>query len=253
MAEVKALVTGGAVGIGEAIADAVVAGGGRVAVLDVQEPARSDGRIYVPCDVRDEQAVVEAVSRSAQELGDLRQAYLNAGIGSLVPLLDMTAADWDDMHAVNLRGVFLGLRESAKAMIARGHGGAIVATGSISGFLVDRCMAHYNSSKAAIASLCRIAAAELGGQGIRVNVVAPGLTDSPLFATTDENLPGYRDAMSAQTPLGRIGAPQDVARAALQLADLEWVTGQVLVADGGVSLHSPIDVIPFFPSSPEAS
>lgn len=245
--EIRALVTGGAVGIGEAMADAVVAGGGQVAILDVNPPERTEGRVYVECDVRDEDAVVTAVASAAAQLGGLDEAYLNAGIGALEPLLTMTADEWDDMQAVNLRGAFLTLRESAKAMIGSG-GGSIVLTGSISGFLADRFMAHYNVSKAGLVALARIAAAELGEQKVRVNVIAPGTTDSPLFATTDENLPGYRDAVAARTPLGGIGSCAEVARAAIELARLPWVTGQVLVADGGVSLHSPIDVVEFLPA-----
>ena len=244
---VKAIVTGGAMGIGEAIADTVVSRGGTVAILDVRRPDHGNGRFHIPCDVRDEGSVVAAVASATEGLGGLDHAYLNAGIGGLAPLLQMAASDWDEIHAVNLRGVFLTLRECAKVMVDQG-GGSIVATGSVSGFLVDRCMAHYNSSKAGVVSLCRIAAAELGSQGVRVNVVAPGLTDSPLFATTD-NLPGYRQAMTARTPLGRIGSCSEVARTAVDLAEMEWVNGNVLVADGGVSLHSPIDVVDFLPPS----
>ena len=105
-------------------------------------------------------------------------------------------------------------------------------------------MAHYNSSKAGVVQLARIAAAELGHRGIRVNVIAPGTTDTPLFARTDA-VPGYREAVSARTPLGSIGSADDVAAAAVALAQLRWVTGQVLVADGGVSLRSPIDIADF--------
>jgi len=112
------------------------------------------------------------------------------------------------------------------------------------GLLADRNMAHYNSSKAGVVQLARIAAAELGHRGIRVNVIAPGTTDTPLFARTDA-VPGYREAVSARTPLGSIGSADDVAAAAVALAQLRWVTGQVLVADGGVSLRSPIDIADF--------
>jgi NAD(P)-dependent dehydrogenase (short-subunit alcohol dehydrogenase family) len=119
-----------------------------------------------------------------------------------------------------------------------------VITGSVSGFLADRNMAHYNSSKAGVVQLARIAAAELGPRGIRVNVIAPGTTDTPLFARTD-TVPGYREALTARTPLGSVGSADDVAAAAVALAQLRWVTGQVLVADGGVSLRSPIDIAEF--------
>jgi NAD(P)-dependent dehydrogenase (short-subunit alcohol dehydrogenase family) len=119
-------------------------------------------------------------------------------------------------------------------------GGAIVAVGSVSGFLADRRMAHYDVSKAGVAALVRVAARELGPRGVRVNAVAPGTTDTPMFAATDR-LPGYRDRVVGRTPLGRLGSSDDIARSIVALLQLDWVTGQVLVADGGVSLFSPID------------
>ena len=119
-------------------------------------------------------------------------------------------------------------------------GGAIVAVTSVSGFLADRTMAHYAASKAGLAQLVRSAARELGAVNIRVNAVAPGTTDTPMFAPTDQ-LKGYREQVTRRAPLGRVGTADDVAQAAVALLTLDWVTGQVLAADGGVSLHSPID------------
>jgi NAD(P)-dependent dehydrogenase (short-subunit alcohol dehydrogenase family) len=200
--------------------------------------------VALVCDVADEKAVVEGIAAAVDRLGGLDLAFLNAGVGGLAPLLAMTADEWDRNHDVNLRGTFICLRECARAMVASGSGGSIVLTGSVSGFLADRSMAHYNSSKAGVVQLARIAAAELGPRGIRVNVIAPGVTDTPLFARTDA-VPGYREAVAARTPLGAVGSADDVADAAVALAQLRWVTGQVLVADGGVSLRSPIDIAEF--------
>jgi NAD(P)-dependent dehydrogenase (short-subunit alcohol dehydrogenase family) len=238
-----ALVTGGSRGIGQAIVRRLGAAGSRVAVLDL-EARDGDGDVALVCDVADEKAVVEGVAAAVDGLGGLDLAFLNAGVGGLAPLLAMTAEEWDRNHDVNLRGTFLCLRECARAMVASGSGGSIVLTGSVSGFLADRSMAHYNSSKAGVVQLARIAAAELGPRGIRVNVIAPGTTDTPLFARTDA-VPGYREAVTARTPLGTVGSADDVADAAVALAQLRWVTGQVLVADGGVSLRSPIDIAEF--------
>ncbi|HZA76652.1 MAG TPA: SDR family oxidoreductase [Acidimicrobiales bacterium] len=235
-----ALVTGGSQGIGRAIVRQLREAGGRVAVLDL-EAREGDGDVALVCDVADEKAVVESVAAATEQLGGLDLAFLNAGVGGLVPLLHMTVEEWDRVHDVNLRGAFVCLRECARAMAVSGIGGSIVVTGSVSGFLTDRHMAHYNSSKAGVAQLARIAAAELGPQGIRVNVIAPGTTATPLFARTDA-VPGYRQAVGARTPLGGIGSADDVAAAAVALAQMRWVTGQVLVADGGVSLCSPIDI-----------
>ena len=238
-----ALVTGGSQGIGKAIVRHLREAGSRVAVLDL-EAREGDGDVALVCDVADEKAVVEGVAAAIERLGGLDLAFLNAGVGGFAPLLAMTAEEWDRNHDVNLRGAFLCLRECARAMDSYGSGGSIVLTGSVSGFLADRNMAHYNSSKAGVVQLARIAAAELGHRGIRVNVIAPGTTDTPLFARTDA-VPGYRGAVGARTPLGGIGRADDVAAAAVALAQLRWVTGQVLVADGGVSLCSPLDVAEF--------
>jgi NAD(P)-dependent dehydrogenase (short-subunit alcohol dehydrogenase family) len=125
-------------------------------------------------------------------------------------------------------------------MVDAGNGGAIVAVTSVSGFLTDRMMAHYTVSKAGLAALVRVAAREFGAHGIRVNAVAPGTTDTPMFAATDR-MPGYRDRVASRAALGRLGTAGDVAQAITAVLQLDWVTGQVVVADGGVSLASPID------------
>jgi NAD(P)-dependent dehydrogenase (short-subunit alcohol dehydrogenase family) len=116
----------------------------------------------------------------------------------------------------------------------------IVAVTSVSGFLSDRLMSHYSVSKAGLAALVRVAARELGPHGIRVNAVAPGTTETPMFAAT-ERLPGYREQVTNASALGRLGTAGDVAAAIVAVCTLDWVTGQVLAADGGVSLASPID------------
>jgi NAD(P)-dependent dehydrogenase (short-subunit alcohol dehydrogenase family) len=125
-------------------------------------------------------------------------------------------------------------------MVDRGRTGAIVAVTSVSGFLTDRSMAHYSVSKAGLAALVRVAAREFGPYGIRVNGVAPGTTDTPMFAATDA-LQGYRERVAEKSALGRVGSAREVAQAIVSLCTLDWVTGQIVAADGGVSLASPID------------
>jgi NAD(P)-dependent dehydrogenase (short-subunit alcohol dehydrogenase family) len=236
----RALVTGGAGGIGAACVAQLQTAGARVAVLDLADAPGADASLEV--DVGDEAAVVAAVAGVAREFGGLDVAILSAGVGGSAPLLDITTEEWDRVVGVNLRGAFVCLRECARAMTATApaRGGAIVAITSISGFLSDRLMAHYAASKAGLAQLVRSAARELGAFGIRVNAVAPGTTDTPMFDAT-ERLPGYRDRVARRAPLGRVGTADEVAQAALALCTLDWVTGQVVAADGGVSLHSPID------------
>jgi NAD(P)-dependent dehydrogenase (short-subunit alcohol dehydrogenase family) len=234
-----ALVTGGASGIGEATVDLLRAAGARVAVLDRQARA-GQGDAAIECDVGDEEQVVAAVHRVVDELGQPGIAVLAAGVGGASPVLDMTTAEWDRVHRVNLRGVFLCLRESARAMAAAGRPGAIVAVGSVSGIVSDRHLAHYATTKAAVHQLVRVAAAELGPRGIRVNAVAPGCTDTPMFAAVDM-LPGYRDTVAERAALGRVGSAGEVAEAIVALTRLDWVTGHVLTADGGITLRSPLD------------
>jgi NAD(P)-dependent dehydrogenase (short-subunit alcohol dehydrogenase family) len=241
LAGTSALVTGGASGIGLATVELLRAAGARVAVLDLQQ---GDGAVelHVQCDIGVEDDVVSAVRRVHDAFGGIDVAVLNAGVGGFGSLVELSSAEWDRVLGVNLRGTFLCLREVGRTMIAGGRGGAIVAVGSISGFLADRMMGHYSVSKAGVAELVRVAARELGPFGIRVNAVAPGTTDTPMFAST-RRLPGYRERVAERAALGEVGTPDGVGRAVRALLELDWVTGQVLAADGGVSLWSPIDPV----------
>ena len=231
----RAIVTGGASGIGAACVSQLRGAGARVVSLDLADAPDADWSVRA--DIADEDAVGAGVSEAVAQLGGLDVAVLSAGVGGSAPLLDMTTQEWDRVLNVNLRGAFVSLRECGRAMSG---GGAIVAVTSISGFLSERLMAHYAVSKAGLAQLVRSAARELGARGIRVNAVAPGTTDTPMFAAT-ERLPGYREQVAGRAALGRLGTAADVAQAVVALCRLDWVTGQIVAADGGVSLHSPID------------
>ena len=233
------LVTGGASGIGAAVVDIARRAGARVAALDVQEVAVPEV-LAIRCDVADEAQVVASVATARDELGGIDVAVLSAGVGGFGALVDMDVAEWDRVLAVNLRGVFLCLREVGRSMIGAGRGGSIVVVGSVSGSLTERLMGNYSVSKAGVAQLSRVAAREMGPFGIRVNTIAPGATETPLFAQT-KALPGYRERAAERAALGGLGSAHAVAAAALSLAAMPWVTGQVLAADGGVSLWSPID------------
>jgi NAD(P)-dependent dehydrogenase (short-subunit alcohol dehydrogenase family) len=234
-----AVVTGGASGIGAATVALLRAAGARVAVLDLQTTDEPTD-LCVHCDIAVEEEVVAAVAMVHDALGSIDVAVLNAGVGGFGPLLELSTAEWDRVLGVNLRGTFLCLREVAKSMVTAGDGGSVVAVTSISGFLADRMMSHYSVSKAGVAELVRVAARELGPFGIRVNAVAPGTTDTPMFAAT-RGLPGYRARVAERAALGEVGTAEGVARAIVAIAELDWVTGQVVSADGGVSLWSPID------------
>jgi NAD(P)-dependent dehydrogenase (short-subunit alcohol dehydrogenase family) len=234
--ETGAIVTGGASGIGAATVAALMTSGANVASLDVHTSDAAD--VSITTDVADEGQVVHGVARAAEALGRIDVAVINAGIGGMSPLLDLSTNEWDRVMAVNLRGAFVTLRECGRAM--RAHGGAIVAVTSVSGFMTERLMAHYSVSKAGLAALVKVAARELGPLGIRVNAVAPGTTQTPMFAAT-ERLPGYQERVARRAALGRIGTAAEVAEVVVAVCRLDWVTGQVVAADGGLSLASPLD------------
>jgi NAD(P)-dependent dehydrogenase (short-subunit alcohol dehydrogenase family) len=236
----RALVTGGAAGIGAAVVARLRSVGTQVAVVDLAEPPAGSADLVVLGDIADASVVDEALSAMHDRFGGIDVAVLNAAVGGFGSLLDMPLEEWDRLMSVNLRGTYLCLRAVGRAMVASGQGGSVVAVTSVSGFLVERMMGHYSVSKAAVAQLVRVAARELGPFGIRVNAVAPGTTDTPMFAAT-RRLTGYQARVAERAALGGIGTPAGVAEAVVALAGLEWVTGQVLVADGGVSLWSPID------------
>lgn len=234
-----ALVTGSASGIGADVARLLRRAGARVAGLDVNDSASSVD-LPVVCDVSRESDVVAAVGQVREAFGNLDIAVLNAGVGGFGALVDMPSDEWDRVMSINLRGTFLCLREVSKSMVSGGRGGTICAVTSISGFLADRMMGHYSVSKAGVAEMVRVAARELGPFGIRVNAVAPGTTDTPMFATA-RGLAGYEERVAERSALGGLGSSAAVARAIVSVLGLDWVTGQVLAADGGVSLWSPID------------
>ena len=163
-----------------------------------------------------------------------------AGVGASGLLLEQSTADWRRVIDINLTGTWLTMRAVAQAMVGNGSGGSIVAVSSISGTLADRDMGAYCVSKAGIDMLVRVAAAEWGVHGIRVNAVGPGVTRTPMLANP-EQLPGWVEGLTERTALGRLGEADDIAEAIVAVLEMSWVTGQTVFADGGLALHSPID------------
>ncbi len=227
------VVVGGASGIGAAIATAQRAAGRTVVVWDISEPHD------VVCDVRDPEQIGAAMAATAERVGVPDQVTVSAGIGHAGPLLDIEPDEWDRVMAVNARGPWLVMRARARAMIDAGRPGSIVVTSSISSRLADRTMGAYCSSKAALDMLVKVAAREWAPHGIRVNAVAPGVTDTPMLGGAPLGT-GFLKDVAGRTALGRIGEPADIAEAVLALHQLNWVTGHILDCDGGLSLHSPI-------------
>jgi NAD(P)-dependent dehydrogenase (short-subunit alcohol dehydrogenase family) len=229
-----AVVTGGASGMGAELAWRLRKSGARPVVWDVAPGAD------VACDVSDARAVEGAMARTLELAGVPSFMAACAGIGDSGTLLELEPERWDRVLAVNLRGAWLSMRAVAGAMIAAGSGGSIVAVSSVSGTLVDRGMGAYCASKAGLDMLVRVAAFEWAPHRIRVNAVGPGVTATPMLSQA-ARLPGWLDGVVERTPLGRLGSAGDIADAILALLGIDWVTGQVLFADGGLSLVSPID------------
>lgn len=229
----SAVVTGGGSGIGRSAAAMLRDAGHDVVTWDI-----TGGDI--DCDISDPEAVSAAIGRTVAEHGAPTRVVACAGVGASGMLLEQSPQDWQRVVGINLTGTWLTLRAAARAMIDAGVGGSMVAVSSISGTLADRDMGAYCVSKAGIDMLVKIAAVEWGQYGIRVNAVGPGVTRTPMLAKP-EQLPGWVEGLTERTALGRLGEAGDVAAAILGVLELPWVTGQVVHADGGLALHSPID------------
>jgi NAD(P)-dependent dehydrogenase (short-subunit alcohol dehydrogenase family) len=230
----RALVVGGASGIGAALVARHRADGVPVVVWDVT------GERDVTCDISEPDAVDRAMNETLDAGPAPDLICVCAGIGHAGMLTEATARDWDHVMGVNAKGPWLVMRAAANALIPTGAPGSIVATTSVSAHLVDRNMGLYCASKAALTMIVKVAAAEWAASGIRVNAVAPGVTDTPMLGGTPPGT-SWLGPIESRTPLGRLGEPAEVADAIVALHGLGWVTGQVLDADGGLGLTSPID------------
>jgi NAD(P)-dependent dehydrogenase (short-subunit alcohol dehydrogenase family) len=228
-----ALVTGGASGIGHEVANRLRDAGHDVVVWDL---AGAD----IDCDISDPNAVSAAMERTVREHGVPSRVVTCAAVGAAGVLLKQSPEQWERVLAVNLTGTWLTLRAAARAMIDAGVEGSVVAVSSISGTIADRDMGAYCVSKAGVDMLVKVAAVEWGTHGIRVNAVGPGVTRTPMLPNP-EALPGWVEGLTERTALGGLGAAGDVANAIVGVLELPWVTGQVIHADGGLGLHSPID------------
>ena len=229
-------VFGGSSGIGRACAERLAVTE-TVLVLDLRpgEEAPAGVAAVREVDVRDSAAVSEALGSAATELGPLTGMVFAAGTARVTPLLEIEQKEWDLVLSVNLTGAWIALAASARLMHA---GGSIVAITSVDSTRPVAGLAHYCATKAAVESLVRVAALELGPSGIRVNSVAPGVVSTPLMRPMlDRN--EIRDDFLQHTPLGRLGAPNDIAEAVAFLLSpaSSFVTGQTLVVDGGMSLR----------------
>jgi NAD(P)-dependent dehydrogenase (short-subunit alcohol dehydrogenase family) len=248
-----ALITGGASGIGREIARRYVAEGARVVLGDRNAPLLSEAAkelgsacATVAMDVTREGDADRAVGLANTRFGRLDIGVNCAGLGVSVPLTEQTEQQWDTVLDVCLKGVFLSMKHEARAMKAAGRGGVIINIASINARQPGAGLSAYCAAKAGVEMLTRVAALELGPQGIRVVGIGPGLVDTPLTAFQRER-PHVREAFLDNVPLGRVGTTNDIASAALFLAsdDASWVSGDTLFVDGAALTKKFPELGPF--------
>jgi NAD(P)-dependent dehydrogenase (short-subunit alcohol dehydrogenase family) len=245
-----AVVTGAAQGIGEGIAGERVREGAAVVLADVAEDGlssvvervtRDGGRaVAVACDVSEEDQVESLVRRAVAELGGLHVYVNNAALGIYTEVTKTAVEQFDRCLAVNLRGVFLGIKHAALAMQESGQGGSIINIASVHSVQNVGGTAPYAASKGGVAALTRTAAIDLAPAGIRVNAICPGWVDTPLIRgifESDADPAAARQAVERRQLLGRLGRPEEIGRAAVFLAgdDSSYVTGSLLFVDSGMT------------------
>ncbi len=244
LADQVAIVTGAGRGLGQAIARDFAASGAKVACVDVNEGLLTEtvelinaaGGVAAgfPCDVTNSQRVTEVVGEVVGKWGRLDILVNNAGVTRDNVVLRMKDEEWDLVLGINLRGTFLFTRAAAKPMI-KGKRGRIINIASVSGMMGNPGQANYSASKAGVIGLTRTVSRELSKRNITVNAVAPGFIATDMAAKLGEEV---IEQIKAETPLGRLGSPQDVADAVLFLASdaASFITGHVLVVDGGLTV-----------------
>lgn len=238
------LVIGGNSGIGRAAARAYAAEGATVAITgrDPQTLAAvaeeiGPGTLAMQADISDVDSTDEVARQLRERHGRIDVLFVNAGVGGFAPVPAVTPQMWDQVHDVNLRGCFFAAQKILPLM---GRGGAIVFTGSIGSQLAAPANVVYAASKAGLRAVVRILAVELVAQGIRVNMVSPGPTETPILhrnpGMDEKAAEALRQMMIANTPMKRMGTPEEIARAVLFLSSDEasFITGIDLFVDGGV-------------------
>ncbi|MGM0825352.1 MAG: L-iditol 2-dehydrogenase [Pseudomonadota bacterium] len=250
-----AVVTGGAKGIGLAIAQRYLAEGASVVVADIDTAAIDEAVSQLRQDVDAERvlgvelnvcdtASIDAMVAQVQErLGRIDILVNNAAVFDLAPVLEVTEASFDQQFAVNTKGLFFTLQAVAKAMVAKGQGGKIINMASQAGRRGEALVSVYCASKAAVISLTQSCGLDLIKHGINVNGIAPGVVDTPMWETVDalfaryeHRPPGEKKRLVGEAvPFGRMGTPEDHTGAAVFLAsqDSDYVVAQTLNVDGG--------------------
>jgi NAD(P)-dependent dehydrogenase (short-subunit alcohol dehydrogenase family) len=232
------VVTGASSGIGWEMATQFRELGATVFAADISESA-PEGCTSLRVDVRDAVSVESLVSRAVSDTGRLDVICNNAGIGSTKDPVACSVEEWDAVFAVNARGVFLGTKMALPHMLKQQRG-AIINTASVAGMVGLRDRAAYCASKGAVIAFTKSVAIQYAGTGVRCNAICPGTVDSPwvgrLLDETDDPQ-RRRSELVARQPMGRLGEPAEIAKAAIYLAsvDAAFVTGVEFVIDGGLT------------------
>jgi NAD(P)-dependent dehydrogenase (short-subunit alcohol dehydrogenase family) len=235
-----AVVVGGSSGFGKGIAERFVAEGAHVVIAarnaeKLQVAAREIGATAISCDASQNDSLEALATATLEKFGRLDIAINSAGYEDNTPIRDMTPEKLEPMVAVQFSGAVYFIRHMANAMT---EGGSIITISSLTATLVAEGYAHYAGAKAGINHASRIAASEYGAQGVRVNVVSPTLIETPMTEPLLK-VPGIAQAFIEETPLGRIGAVEDVVNTVTWLSSDQaaYITGQNIHVDGGTSLR----------------
>jgi len=236
----KVLITGGSRGIGAACVRAFCKRGDQVVFFyhsrcrEADALALETGALAMCADVTDPDRVRDAVKKATELLDGLDVLVNNAGIAQIKLFDTISDSDWKVMLDTNLSGAFYVTREVAKVMISQ-HGGSIVNVGSMWGKVGASCEVHYSAAKAGLRGMTMALAKELGPSGIRVNCVEPGVIETKMNAALNSEI---RSELCNETPLCRMGQPEEVAEAICFLASdaASFITGQVLGVDGGFAV-----------------
>jgi NAD(P)-dependent dehydrogenase (short-subunit alcohol dehydrogenase family) len=231
----RLLVTGGARGIGRAVADAYAARGARVCVLDRDPvPGAPDGWICLEGSAASGADIERAFTEMDRAWGGVDVAHANAGMSANKPSLELTEAEWRQVLDLNLTGVFLTAQAAGRRMVAQGSG-LILATSSIYGLTAAPNRVAYTATKGAVSQLVRTLASEWGPMGVRVNGIAPGYVQTAMMEGLIQQGVLDRAPLMARTTLRRFGRPADIAGMACFLGSpaAEWINGAIMSVDGG--------------------
>lgn len=247
-----AIVTGGARGIGLGIAKRLAADGASIALVDLNADQLADAAsqftdtrvITITADVTDRQQVIDAIDRTAEELGSFDIMVNNAGIAQVQPIAEITEAEMDKIHAVNVKGVLWGIQAAAARFKKDGTRGKIINAASIAAHEGYPMLGAYCSAKFAVRALTQVAAKEFASDGITVNAYCPGVVGTDMWTEIDSRFADLTGAEKGETfdkfvgsiALGRAETPEDVSRLVSYLAgpDSDYMTGQAILIDGGM-------------------